>query len=211
MITIGLIEENFYLLKSYKEFLEGCKDIRMGFSFQNFEELLENHRKQLCRDVHVLLTDIFSNGKPCFEILDFFRKNQPNCRVIVFSSSDSHPVVVESIRRGAMGYFLKSPMLMEIYHAILQVHQEGAYLAPRAAYHLINHMNGNLDQRLAGLLTRREKELVLLLKDGLSYKELADKMFVSVHTINYHLKKIYQKMKVDSRSQLISKLMNSDF
>lgn len=211
MITIGLIEENFYLLNSYKDFLEGCKDIRIGFTFQNFEEVLESHRKQLCREVNILLADLFVHGKPCFEILDFFRKYQPGCKVLVLSAADSHPMVVESIRRGAMGYVLKSPMMMEIYNAILKVQQEGAYLAPRAAYHLINHMNGNLDQRLSGILTKRERELVILLKDGLSYKELADKMCVSVHTINYHLKKIYNKMNAESRGHLISKLMNSDF
>ena len=60
---------------------------------------------------------------------------------------------------------------------------------------------------LAPRLTKREIELVNLLKEGMSYKEMAEKLFVSVYTINHHLKNIYHKLGVESKSQLISKIL----
>jgi hypothetical protein len=59
------------------------------------------------------------------------------------------------------------------------------------------------------LLTPRELEIVQLLKDGLSYKELGEKMFLSVFTVNHHLKKIYKKMSVTSKSQLMAKVFGN--
>ena len=99
---------------------------------------------------------------------------------------------------------------MEIYHSILDAVNQGGTLSPKAAHLLINYINKDPLENIKHKLTKREYELLALLKEGYSYKEMADKLYVTVFTVNQHLKKIYQKLNVASKSELISKIWSNN-
>jgi DNA-binding NarL/FixJ family response regulator len=208
MIKVGLIDDNYFLLNNYKEFLRDFSDINVVFTFQSLSELNKTLKQGLyVQEPDIVLLDINQPGHAGPEgvqgVLDLY----PNCRVIMLSSDDDEKYIVQSLKSGASGYLIKNSKLMDIYSSIRDVYDAGACLSPAAARKLIDHLKGNVAEQLATRLTKREMELVNLLKEGFSYKEMAKRMFVSVYTINHHLKNIYQKLGVESKSELISKIL----
>ena len=208
MIKVGLIDDNYFLLNNYKEFLRDFPDITVVFTFQSLQELGKTIKQGLyVQEPDIVLLDInqpiHSASDGVQGVLDLY----PNCRVIMLSSDDDEKYIVQSLKSGASGYLIKNSKLMDIYSSIRDVCDAGACLSPVAARKLIDHLKGNIAEQLATRLTKREMELVNLLKEGFSYKEMAKRMFVSVYTINHHLKNIYQKLGVESKSELISKIL----
>lgn len=209
LIRVGIIEDNNYLLENYREFFSHYNDIELVFSCQSLEDW-EALAVQT-DDPDVILLDLVLPGKNGMEGIGLLRRAFPFVKILVISGDDRQAAVVESIKLGANGFLVKPGQLAEVYRAVVDVYREGAYLSPKAALRVVTHIGSRVEDQLAKRLTKRELELVLLLQEGLTYKELAEKMFVSVYTINHHLKKIYQKLNVESKSQLISKVLNKNF
>jgi DNA-binding NarL/FixJ family response regulator len=208
MIKVGLIDDNYFLLNSYKEFLQDFPDISVVFSFMSLGELTKTMRQGLhVPDPDIVLLDINQPKQAGNEGLQTILDVYPHCRIIMLSGDDDEKYIVQSLKSGASGFLIKNSKLMDIYSSIRDVYNSGACLSPKAAKKLIDHLKGNVSEQLAAKLTKREMELVNLLKEGLSYKEMAKRMYVSVYTINHHLKNIYQKLGVESKSELISKIL----
>ncbi|HEY8897971.1 MAG TPA: response regulator transcription factor [Niastella sp.] len=208
MIKVGLIDDNYFLLNSYKEFLQDFPDISIVFTFMSLEELTKTIRQGLhIPEPDIVLLDInqpkLGGADGVQSILEIY----PQSKVIMLSGDADEKYIVQSLKSGASGFLIKNAKLMDIYSSIRDVYNSGACLSPKAAKKLIDHLKGNISEQLAAKLTKREMELVNLLKEGFSYKEMAKRMFVSVYTINHHLKNIYQKLGVESKSELISKIL----
>jgi DNA-binding NarL/FixJ family response regulator len=208
MIKVGLIDDNYFLLNSYKEFLQGFPDISVVFTYMSMEELTKTVRQGLyVSEPDIVLLDINQPKQGGDEGVQAILNVFPNCKVIMLSGDDDEKYIVQSLKSGASGFLIKNAKLMDIYSSIRDVYNSGACLSPKAAKKLIDHLKSNVSEQLAARLTKREMELVNLLKEGFSYKEMAKRMFVSVYTINHHLKNIYQKLGVESKSELISKIL----
>jgi DNA-binding NarL/FixJ family response regulator len=207
MINIGIIEDNYFQLNNYREFLEDFQECKVVFACKSMEEFRELPYKDV--DVNVILLDISLPGESGIQGMQELRRIYPESKIIVLSGHDGKQYVIESIRNGANGYIIKTSRLMEIYHSILDAISEGGTLSPKAAHLLINHINKDPLEDVKHKLTKREYELLALLKEGYSYKEMADKLFVTVFTVNQHLKKIYQKLNVATKSELISKIWSN--
>lgn len=208
LIKIGIIETNSYLLDNYREFFSHYKDIQICFALQSLEEWEQT--SGAAEDPDVVILDLFQPGTEGIEGIGLLRRAFPLIKILVISGDDRQEVVVEIIRKGAHGFLTKPGQLSEVYRAVTDIYRDGAYLSSRAAARVISHIGSRVEDQLARRLTKRELELVMLLKEGLTYKELAEKMFVSVYTVNHHLKKIYQKLNVESKSQLIAKVLNKN-
>jgi len=208
MIKVGLIDDNYFLLNNYKEFLQDFTDIDVVFSFTSLEELGRNiGHGILVAEPDVVMLDITLPGQAGIEEVKKLSGIYPEAKVIVMSKYEDRSYVIQSLLSGASGFLSKTAKPMDIYTSIHDVHDSGASLSPKIAKTIIDHLKGNLTDILAGKLTKREIELVDLLKEGLSYKEMAEKLYVSVHTVNHHLKNIYHKLGVESKSQLISRIL----
>ena len=208
MIKVGLIDDNYFLLNNYKEFLQDFSDIAVVFTCTSLEELSKNIRHGiLIKEPDVVLLDIVLPGQAGIDELKKLLTIYPAGKVIVMSKYEDQKYIVQSLLSGASGFLAKNAKPMDIYSSIQDVYNSGASLSPQIAKKIIDHLKGNVADMLAPRLTKREIELVNLLKEGMSYKEMAEKLFVSVYTINHHLKNIYHKLGVESKSQLISKIL----
>lgn len=208
MIKVGLIDDNYFLLNSYKEFLQDFPDITVVFTFMSLEELAKTMKQGLhIPEPDIVLLDINQPKLGGADGVQAILEIYPQSKVIILSGDADEKYIVQSLKSGASGFLIKNAKLMDIYSSIRDVYNSGACLSPRAAKKLIDHLKGNISEQLAAKLTKREMELVNLLKEGFSYKEMAKRMFVSVYTINHHLKNIYQKLGVESKSELISKIL----
>jgi DNA-binding NarL/FixJ family response regulator len=209
LIRVGIIEDNNYLLENYREFFSHYNDIELVFSCHSLEDW--EATAQQTDDPDVILLDLVLPGKDGLEGIGLLRRAFPLVKILVISGDDRQETVVESIKLGANGFLVKPGQLAEVYRAVVDVYRVGAYLSPKAALGVVAHIGCRVEDQLAKRLTKRELELVLLLQEGLTYKKLAERMFVSVYTVNHHLKKIYAKLNVESKSQLISKVLNKSF
>jgi DNA-binding NarL/FixJ family response regulator len=131
-------------------------------------------------------------------------------QVLMFTVFDDDEKIFDAIRAGASGYLLKKTPPEEIVEAIQQLSEGGAPMSPSIARKVIHAFQGQPAKVINDYqLTAREKEILYSLVDGLSYKKIADKYFVSISTIRTHISNIYQKLHVNSKSQAVAKVLQN--
>ena len=114
---------------------------------------------------------------------------------------------MNSIKIGAVGYALKSAQLSTLVDIIRQVSRLGAYIDQTLIEKVVLSLQQKNKNSFLDVLTFIEKEIVSLVEKGLSYKQMSDQLFVTTYTVNYHLKNIYKKLSIHSKSELLSRLM----
>jgi DNA-binding NarL/FixJ family response regulator len=208
MIKIGIVEDNIFLLKSYRDFLNSTEGIIVSFSCSSMEEakiLLDS--KELNKP-DIILLDIFLPGELGTEGIKFFKSHYPDVKIIMLTSYNESSLILECLKLGASGYAIKNSHLGNLIDIINQTLRSGAYIDEMAAAKLIATIHKNESFSFKNLLTSRESEIVELVKKGFSYKKMAETLFVTTYTINYHLKNVYKKLGIHSKSALLSKIMN---
>lgn len=170
---------------------------------------LRTARAQGDNPCDVLLLDL---GLPDGNGLDLIEEFSARAvRVIVFSVLGDEQNVLAAIERGAAGYLLKDTAAVQMREAIAQVLEGGAPLTPAVAGHLLRKMRrvdmaapaGHRPDDALMNLTAREREVLMALARGFSYDETATMLEISRHTVNHHIKQIYAKLAVTSRSQAV--------
>lgn len=135
------------------------------------------------------------------------KKHDPTIRVIIQTVFDDDEKIFSSLKAGAEGYILKSAPVSKIKLSILDVYNGGAVMTPSIAIRVMQHFNRpelEADQAKEGTLSAREKEVLASLSDGLSYKQIAVKLDISYFTVNAHVRNIYEKLQVNSKSEAVS-------
>lgn len=135
------------------------------------------------------------------EGLKLLKKNFPAIRVLMQTVFDDNDLVFESIRNGANGYVLKKDSPSRLTEAIKEVYEGGAVMNPGIAQKVLSFF---LPKNENNLLTSREVDVLRLLADGMSYKMAAAQLDISFHTVNTHIKKIYEKLHVQSLGEAIA-------
>ncbi len=149
----------------------------------------------------VVLMDIHMPGVGGIAGLKLLKKNFPGIRVLMQTVFDDNELVFESIKNGANGYVLKKDAPSRIVEAIMDVYAGGAVMNPGIAQKVLAYF---APKPSGPPLTDREIEVLRLLADGNSYKMAAAQLGLSFHTVNTHIKKIYDKLHVQSLGEAIA-------
>lgn len=149
----------------------------------------------------VVLMDINMAITDGIEGLKRIKENFPHIKVLMQTVFDDSDKVFDCIRNGASGYILKKDSPQRILQAIQEVYDGGAVMNPGIALKVLDYFQ---PQKVNSLLSDRETEVLKLLSDGLSYKMVADKLFLSFNTVNTHVKHIYEKLHVSSLGEAIA-------
>ncbi len=159
----------------------------------------------------VILMDIGLPGKSGIECVKTIKESYPRVEVLMVTVYSDEEKVFQSIRNGAVGYILKNSSTDRLLDAIREAHRGGAPMSPEVAKKVLGYFRENSDEKLTGSLSDRETEVLQCLIEGHSYKAIADKLFISVHTVRFHLHNIYEKLHVRSRAELVAKTGRSRF
>lgn len=131
----------------------------------------------------------------------------PGTQFLVYTVHDADERVFDALKAGANGYLLKSSSPEQVVTAIHQVKEGGAPMSTSVARRIVAHLRP-LQQReddTAEKLTARENEVLRLLAEGLLYKEIADRLGITIHTVGQHVHRIYQKLHVQTRMEAVNK------
>ncbi|HUR30324.1 MAG TPA: response regulator transcription factor [Saprospiraceae bacterium] len=158
---------------------------------------------------HVVLMDIQMPGVNGLKGLEIIRRQSPDVKVIMLTVFEDNKNIFDAICKGANGYLLKHSSPSQIFHAIEEVLQGGAPLTPSIANSVLVLLS---DKKLipagnAYQLTPREKEILESLVEGNSYKMIASALMISVETVKTHIKKVYEKLQVNSQTEAVTKAM----
>jgi len=152
------------------------------------------------KEIDVVLLDISLSGDSGLDILEEIKYKYPNVKCIMLTMHEEVQYVKESLRKGAMGYLLKESGEKELFEAIYDVEQGKKYFKNKISDLLINDISAMSEDRL---LTDRELTIVRMVADGKITKEIADKLSISVRTVETHRSKIMKKLKVSNASEMI--------
>ena len=155
----------------------------------------------------VVLMDIGMAGMSSFEATRQIRKERPDTRVVFLSMYDDEDYVSECVDMGANGYILKESPSDQLLTAIREVHRGGSFLSPRLLSRLVDDFrtggHGTARQPRFGTLTKREREILKMLAEGKSVKEIATGFELSVKTVEAHKFNLMRKLDIHNKAQLV--------
>jgi len=155
----------------------------------------------------LVLMDIGMQGLSSFEATRQIRKDHPDTRVVFLSMYDDEDYLAECVDMGASGYVLKDTPAEQLVSAIREVHRGGSYLSPRLLTRLVDDFRaqgaGSPRQPRFGTLTKREREILKMLAEGRSVKEIAAGFSLSVKTVEAHKFNLMRKLDIHNKAQLV--------
>lgn len=204
---LAIIEDRMPVLESLTSYFEDNAQFDLVVAARELDELLEGTWSPECLDL--LLCDIGLPNKNGIEITWFIKRKFPHIQVVMFTVFDDKEHIFQALCAGAAGYLLKSTPLPEMEQLLVEVMKGGSVMSPQVARLVISHFNPALDHKVdyrhREQLTPREIEIVSLLQQGYTYKKVAETAFISVDTVKFHIRNIYGKLQVNSRSELMLK------
>jgi DNA-binding NarL/FixJ family response regulator len=208
MIRIGIIEDNIFLLKSFRDYLNDTDGMSVVFASISMEDAKEQINNKNTTIPDIILLDIFLPGESGMDAIPYIKEKYPDTKIIILTAYNEENLIINCLRQGAVGYALKTAKLSQLVEVILHTKRTGAFVDELSLSKVISNIQAKKTGSFKELLTFREKEIVSLVEKGYSYKQMSEQLFVTTYTINYHLKNIYKKLGIHSKSELLSKLMD---
>lgn len=202
-ISIAIVEDEKNYNNALKKVINYQDDMKVVAQFFDGNEALKN-LSDLSPDV--VMMDIQLQDMLGIEIIEKLRKGLPQTQFIMCTSFEDDEKVFNSLKAGAMGYLVKGESMDKILSSIRDVYNGGAPMSFSIARKVLSHFERKLPA-IKGYdeLTEREKEVLELLSQGLLYKEIADKKFISIDTVKKHVGNIYRKLHVNNKVEAINK------
>ena len=152
----------------------------------------------------IILLDISLPDIDGLELCSMIRKNNSFSKIIGLTSANEAGIITQFLSRGGNGYLLKNMERAELLNAINEVMSGRVFLSTAANQKILEQYNSvNHALKNTSILTRREKEILQLLYEGLNGPQIAERLFLSTYTIESHRKNLMQKLNVNSTQQLL--------
>ncbi|MGC5745408.1 response regulator [Chryseobacterium sp. NFX27] len=202
-ISIAIVEDEKNYNNALKKVINYQKDMQVTAQFFNGKEALKELPAIL---PDVVMMDIQLQDMLGIEIIEKLRKEMPETQFIMCTSFEDDDKIFNSLKAGAMGYLIKGESMDKILSSIRDVYNGGAPMSLSIARRVLSHFEKKLPEiKDFDDLTEREKEILELLSQGLLYKEIADKKFISIDTVKKHVGNIYRKLHVGNKVEAINK------
>lgn len=200
MIRTVICDDHPLITQGLKSYIDLNRQIQIVASAASAKELRD---VLSVTDADVLLLDIQLPDGNGIDLCAEVKQAYPELKILGLSNLDDRNIILRMLNQGASGYLLKSAPMEEIEKAILHIYDGGVYLGQHAQNSLVllkNNLSGEIPP-----VTRREKEVLHYLSQGLSSVEIAEKMFVSPLTVDTHRRNLLQKFNVSKTVNLLQK------
>ena len=209
-IRVAVVEDDAKLRQTLEAFINRSGDMQFVAGYGSAEAALEG----LLEDrPNVVLMDIRLPGMSGIECVSRLRKVLPETKAVMLTAYEDTDDVFRSLTVGAFGYMLKSAEPQRLREAIREAHQGGSPISGSVARKLVDYFHSAAatpqDSDALNPLSQREVEILRLLAAGHAYKQIADALAISINTIRTHIKRIYEKLHVHSRTEAIRLFQDS--
>lgn len=202
-ITLAIVEDLDEVREGLEQFISLNPDFQVLDTFQTAEEALYK-LPQLSPDIVIM--DISLPGMSGIECIRQVRQKTPKTQFMMFTVFENDEKVFEALKAGASAYLLKNTDLSQLTEALKELYNGGSPMSSNIARKLITLFRDEHAEKIPiTALSKRENEVLNLLSKGLLYKEIADKLSISVGTVRQHIHKIYEKLHVQNRTEAINK------
>lgn len=209
-LRIVIFDDNKNIRESISMLLKTVKEFEVVGSFSHVLDCVQDVRESR---PDVVLMDIEMPGMTGIEAVQKIKKEFPHIQVLMQTVFEDDERVFDSICSGASGYILKNHLNTRLVDSIKEMQFGGSPMSPSIARKVLNKMQSvqqfiKPEEAPDYNLTPREKEVLACIVEGLSYKMVADKLFISYETVRSHVKKIYEKLHVASLTEVVAKAIN---
>ena len=200
---VWLVEDNHNYRETIAQVLNKLPRVACDRAFGSCEEFLRTLQCERAPDL--IFLDLGLPGISGIQAIPMIKEAAPNTGIIILTAFDHHEKIFQSICAGALGYLLKTAPIARIAAAIDEALAGGAPLSPQVAKSVLKMFSAMAPPKTDYGLTKREVQVVELMVKGLLVKQIAAELDVSFHTIDSHLRSIYSKLHVQSRSTAVAK------
>lgn len=202
-ISLAIVEDLAEVREGLKQFISLNPEFTIRGTFQTAEEAL-HQIPYLTPDIVIM--DINLPGMSGIDCIRDLKKKVPRTQFMMFTVYENDEKVFEALKAGASGYLLKNTGLMQLIEALKELHGGGSPMSANIARKLVTLFREEHVEADASMgLSKRENEILQLLSKGLLYKDIADRLGISVGTVRQHIHKIYEKLHVQNRTEAINK------
>ena len=203
-IKVLVVDDHAILRDGIRALLSLHDDIEIVGEASEGKEAIEKAR-ELAPDVIVM--DIAMPGMDGLEATRRIRKKSPEVKVLVLTQHDNREYILSAIKAGAAGYVPKRALGSDLVSAIRTVYKGDSFLYPSAAAALIDSYLHQAEEEPYDRLTAREREILKLIAEGHTSREIAGILFISLKTVLGHRTKIMEKLDLHNRTELIKYAM----
>jgi len=203
MSTVWIIDDHNSMRASLSRLLASAHGVTRVEAYASCEDALAELARG--RDPQLLLLDIGLQGMSGLDGIPRIREKAPDACIVVLTVFEDDEKLFRAICAGASGYLLKAQSGQEITQSVQVALAGGSPMSPRIARRMLEMFAKLAPRKTDYGLSERERAVLELVVEGLLKKEIAQKMELSIHTVDSHLRRIYEKLHVNSRSGAVRK------
>jgi len=200
-MRLVIVEDDPLLRENLKLILGGEAGITVVGAYGSGEDAMLSIKKSAAE---VMLADLGLPGMSGIELIKKVKDEMPALEIMAHTVFEDRENVFSALKAGASGYMLKGSSPREIIEAIYGLYKGGAPMSPKIARKVIHEFR---DEHAAEpyFLSQREKEIVRCVEEGLTYKDISERLCISHHTVHTHIKNIYEKLQAKDRNEALAK------
>jgi DNA-binding NarL/FixJ family response regulator len=209
MITVSIVDDEKELRNSIMTFVNGSAGFKCVSAYGSAEDAL---RGLPADKPEVVLMDINLGGMSGIECVDKLKTTLPDMQVLMLTVYEDTDKIFQALAAGASGYLLKRSSPTKLLQAIREMHAGGSPMSSSIARKVVASFRktsqADKDKKQTTHLSPREEAVLDCLAKGLTYKQIADQLDISIDTIRTYLRRIYEKFHVQSRTEAVAKYLS---
>ncbi len=206
LIRVSIVDDEVDLRESISGYVSSAKGLRCVSVHSSGEEALANLPKE---KPDVVLMDITLGGMDGIECVRRLKPLMPNTQIVMLTVFEDTERIFSALAAGASGYLLKRLAPAKLLEAIREVHEGGSPMSAPIARKLVQSLQSPVRAQAGAELSPREREVLDSLAEGQAYKQIADKLGVSIHTVRNYIRRIYEKLHVRSSAEAVAKYLRT--
>ena len=193
-----IVEDDAEIRNSFSLIVNSSQKFMVVNAYGSCEEAIDNVNRD---KPEIVLMDIELPGMNGIQATKYIKDKNPHIDIVMVTVYEDSELVFEALKAGASGYITKSANYLELLTALEEIMKGGAPMSSRIARMVIDNFHVNPNSPL----TKRETEILQLISEGKTYTQISEELFISKETAKTHIKNIYSKLQVNSKSEAIAK------
>lgn len=203
ILKIIVIDNDRLFHAAYRYYFETYQDYSLQGIYVSVEDALEDYEKVL---PDIIVSEVSMPEVCGIQGIGMFRKKDSDVKIIMISAQNDFEIIKKAFKNQANGYLTKPVTKKRMYNALNSIKFEGATMSNDIVKKVISMFH----RKSYNNFSERENQIIDYLCQGATYKLIADKLFVTTSTINFHIQNIYLKLDVNSKSEALTKLQEME-